>query len=405
MNSEQQYLDLFTANRELIDRNSAAAMNALREQAFADFARLGFPTRKVERYKYTDVAEAFAPDYGVNLKRVEFAVNPYEAFRCDVPNLSTSLYFMLNDAFWEKALPSAALPPGVVVCSLRRAAQEFPEKVEACYGRLARTGKDALNALNTMLAQDGFVLYVPKGIVVERPIQVINLLRSSVDFMLNRRVLVKAFLWYGLMGAVVSMAVAPVGIQSCSNPSPFLGGSDGESDQELRARVMDTFQRLPNGANAAFYEQGALSFDEVAAASVLPRNRGVGTVDVVVAAGSGQPDEELLEKLEDYFQTRREIAVDVQVLAPEEVGVTLSVQVKAKDGWDGSEVRTGVKNALQSWFSGERLAQDVLLAQLGSLIYGCEGVANYKIVSPAADVAIGADQLPVLSSISVEAMT
>ncbi len=105
MNSEQQYMDLFTANRELIDRNSAAAMNALREQAFADFARLGFPTRKVERYKYTDVAEAFAPDYGVNLKRVEFAVNPYEAFRCDVPNLSTSLYFMLNDAFWEKALP------------------------------------------------------------------------------------------------------------------------------------------------------------------------------------------------------------------------------------------------------------------------------------------------------------
>ena len=52
--------------------------------------------------------------------------------------------------------------------------------------------------------------------------------------------------------AVVSMAVAPVGIQSCGNPSPFLGGSDGESDQELRARVMDTFQRLPNGANAAF---------------------------------------------------------------------------------------------------------------------------------------------------------
>ena len=204
---------------------------------------------------------------------------------------------------------------------------------------------------------------------------------------------------------VVSMAVAPVGIQSCGNPSPFLGGSDGESDQELRARVMDTFQRLPNGANAAFYEQGALSFDEVAAASVLPRNRGVGTVDVVVATKSGQPDEELLEELEDYFQTRREIAVDVQVLAPEEVGITLSVQVKAKDGWDSTQVCTGVKNTLQTWFSGERLAQDVLLAQLGSLIYGCEGVVNYKIVSPAADVAIDADQLPVLSSINVEAMT
>ena len=205
--------------------------------------------------------------------------------------------------------------------------------------------------------------------------------------------------------AVVSMAVAPVGIQSCGNPSPFLGGSDGESDQELRVRVMDTFQRLPNGANAAFYEQGALSFDQVAAASVLPRSRGVGTVDVVVATGSGQPDEDLLEELEAYFQTRREIAVDVKVLAPEEVSLSVSARVKAKDGWDSTQVCTGVKNTLQAWFSGERLGQDILLAQLGNLIYGCEGVANYQIVSPAADVSIDADQLPVLSSISVEAMT
>lgn len=57
-------------------------------------------------------------------------------------------------------------------------------------------------------------------------------------------------------GTVLSMAVAPVGIRRCDNPEPFLGGSDGETDSELRKRVLDTFQRLPNGANAAFYEQG-----------------------------------------------------------------------------------------------------------------------------------------------------
>ena len=205
--------------------------------------------------------------------------------------------------------------------------------------------------------------------------------------------------------AIVSMAVAPVGIQSCGNPEPFLGGNDGESDEELRARVMDTFQRLPNGANAAFYEQGALSFPEVAAASVVPRSRGVGTVDVVVATGSGQPSESLLEELEDYFQTRREIAVDVQVLAPETVSLDLSVQVKAQEGWDSSQVRTRVKDTLQAWFSGERLGKDVLLAQLGELIYHCEGVANYSIVSPAADVALDPDQLPVLTSITVEGMS
>ena len=108
MNSEQQYIDIFTGCREMLDSHSAGAMNALRDKAFEDFTRQGFPTQKVERYKYTDVPAAFAPDYGLNLNRVEFPVNPYEAFRCDVPNLSTSLYFVVNDAFYRKSLPGVA---------------------------------------------------------------------------------------------------------------------------------------------------------------------------------------------------------------------------------------------------------------------------------------------------------
>ena len=58
------------------------------------------------------------------------------------------------------------------------------------YGKLADTSKDAIVALNTMLAQDGLLLYVPKGVVVEKPIQLVNILRADVNFMVNRRVLV-----------------------------------------------------------------------------------------------------------------------------------------------------------------------------------------------------------------------
>ena len=100
-------------------------------------------------------------------------------------------------------------------------------------------------------------------------------------------------------GAVTAMAAAPVGIAACTNPAPFAGGGDEEGDEGLRQRVLSTFRRLPNGANAAFYEQGALSFDQVAAASVLPRSRGRGTVDVVAATLEGMPDEELLGQLTD----------------------------------------------------------------------------------------------------------
>ena len=203
---------------------------------------------------------------------------------------------------------------------------------------------------------------------------------------------------------VVSMAVAPMGIASCTNPQAFAGGADGEGDEELRARILDTFRRLPNGANAAFYEQGALSFDQVAAATAVPRPRGVGSVDVIVSTLAGTPGEELLEQLQDYFEQRREIAVDVQVKAPTPVTVNVAVQVKAKGGWDKTQVLDQVEETLESWFDGKLLGQDVLLARLGSLIYGCDGVENYAVSAPAADLAVDAGQLPVLGTLSVEEM-
>ena len=96
-----QYIELYQEAGNLIKSQSADVMNAVRDEAFADFQRLGFPSKKVERYKYTDVAPLFAPDYGLNLNRFHIPVDPYEAFRCDVPNLSTSLYFVVNDSFYR----------------------------------------------------------------------------------------------------------------------------------------------------------------------------------------------------------------------------------------------------------------------------------------------------------------
>lgn len=190
MNSEQQYIDLYTQCREALCQHSAEPMNALRDEAFSHFKRQGFPTRKVERYKYTDMAELFKPNYGLNINRLNIPVNPYEAFRCDVPNLSTSLYFMVNDTFYHQALPKAQLPEGVVIDSLCSFATTHPEVVSQYYGKLADSATDSITALNTMLAQDGLVVYVPRNVKIDRAIQVINILRADVELMINRRVLI-----------------------------------------------------------------------------------------------------------------------------------------------------------------------------------------------------------------------
>lgn len=184
MNSEQQYIELYEQTRGMIFQHSSEVMNAMRDAAFEQFRSLGFPNRKVERYKYTDMQALFAPDYGLNLNRLEIPVNPYDAFRCDVPNLSTMLYFVVNDAFYSKVLPKGNIPEGVVIGSLK----EFA--TSQYYHRLASKDEDAVTSLNTMLAQDGLYVYVPKGVVLDRAIQIINILRSDVDLMVNRRVLI-----------------------------------------------------------------------------------------------------------------------------------------------------------------------------------------------------------------------
>lgn len=203
---------------------------------------------------------------------------------------------------------------------------------------------------------------------------------------------------------ITGMAVAPVGVSSCTNPEPCAGGCDQESDEELRARVLETYRRMPNGANAAFYQQEALTFDEVAAAAVVARPRGTGTVDVVVATMEGTPDQELLEKLVDHFEECREIAVDVQVRAPETKAVALQVAVAAREGATQEQTVAEVEAALRGWFTGKRLGQSVLRAELASLIYSCDAVVNYSIILPEQDIAVAVDVLPVLDSLTVEEM-
>ena len=188
MQSEQQYIELYGQARGIICEHSSDVMNSVRDEAFERFASAGFPSRKEERYKYTDMAALFAPDYGLNLNRLQIPVDPYKAFRCDVPNLSTSLYFVLNDMFYTHA--TAKLPEGVIIGSLKEHTARLESLTARLYNRLAGADRDAVTDLNTMLAQDGLFVYVPKNVKVDRAIQVINILRADVDLMVNRRVLI-----------------------------------------------------------------------------------------------------------------------------------------------------------------------------------------------------------------------
>ena len=184
-----QYIDLYTQCREMIDRHSAPPLNRLREAACQRLQRLGLPDTRQEAYRYTHIARLLEPNFGLNLNRLDFPLNPYDVFKCDVPNLSTQLYFLVNDRF-HPAHGVPALPNGVIFGSLKEAAERFPQLVERYYGGLSEQHEDGVTALNTLLAQDGVFFYVPRGVVMEKPIQLVNVMRADCDLMANRRLLI-----------------------------------------------------------------------------------------------------------------------------------------------------------------------------------------------------------------------
>ena len=139
----------------------------------------------------------------------------------------------------------------------------------------------------------------------------------------------------------------------------------------------------------------------VAEAKAVGRARGTGTVDVYIATERGTPDETLLEAVRADLQENREIAVDVQVLAPAQQTVNVTLEAAAENGRDFSAVKAALEQAMTAFFNGHLLGKPVLMAELVSLAFRQEGVENVRLVSPAADIAAGVGVLPVLGTLTV----
>lgn len=189
---EDQYIDLFTQNRDLIDSKSTKVLNDERNRAFEIFKALGFPDRKLEDYQYSDIAKEFTPDYGVNLSRLSTPINPYEAYKCNVHELSTNLFFLMNDILHTENQPASNLSKGVFAGSLKDFSEQHADICSKYYGKIVQLENNAIAAFNTMFAQDGFVIYIPDNIIVEQPLQLINILTANTDSLVNRRLLIIA---------------------------------------------------------------------------------------------------------------------------------------------------------------------------------------------------------------------
>ncbi|MDE6583016.1 MAG: Fe-S cluster assembly protein SufD [Duncaniella sp.] len=189
MNALKQYLDIYIGAAPALDDASAPVMNALRPAALDALRSARFPDKSDEGYEKTSVEDMMAPDYGINMIGINIPVDVARSFKCDVPAVSTLMGFILNDSFMPVKHLRDRLPKGVIFTSLRDAAITRPQLVEKYYGRLADLDNTPA-ALNTLLARDGAFIYIPRGVKVDRPLQLVDIFSAPSDIMGVRRVLI-----------------------------------------------------------------------------------------------------------------------------------------------------------------------------------------------------------------------
>lgn len=191
MDSLTQYIDLYKKYSTLVDQGSCEIMNRIRPEALEILENSGLPKKGSENYETIDLSEILSPDFGVNLARVNIDVNAQAPFKCGIPNMTSAMFFFRNDLYAETTKSQEALPEGIYVNSLKNFCDEFPFMAEKYYGKIADT-RNPLVALDTLLAQDGIVVWVKEGVKVEKPLQIVGTLENGMPLMAVRRVLIIA---------------------------------------------------------------------------------------------------------------------------------------------------------------------------------------------------------------------
>ena len=182
-----QFLGLYRDKTGDISANSAPLMNAHRDQAIERLEHLGFPVKGSEEYRYADIESVFKSDLQKQFGDNKISINIREIFHCDVPDLDTNLLLLVNGRYYNDGELIKKLPGGIIAGSLAQASKDYPEIVGKHYGRYAGNSNDGLVALNTAFAQDGIFIYIPEGVKVEKPVQVVNIMISDGDLMAQHR--------------------------------------------------------------------------------------------------------------------------------------------------------------------------------------------------------------------------
>jgi Fe-S cluster assembly protein SufD len=174
MELKEKIVSSYLAFENDIDINSD--IHDIRTEAFRNFEKLGFPTKKLEAWKYTSLNAVLKNDYSI-FPNKENAIQFADVKKYFIHDIDTYKIVFIDGKY--SSFLSDTTHDGKDVCLMSSALSNSKYKavIENYFNKIAK--QDNLTSLNTAFANEGAYIYIPKNVEVEKPIQIINFTTGS----------------------------------------------------------------------------------------------------------------------------------------------------------------------------------------------------------------------------------
>ena len=189
----------------------------------------------------------------------------------------------------------------------------------------------------------------------------------------------------------------------------FKGGTDTETDEELRDRYFDTIKKSYTSGNVAHYEAWTTEVSGVGLCKVYPLKNGNGTVEVVITDSNMLgASSELIESVKANIEEKRPIGANVSVVSATEKAINITANITLASGYSVEEVKSEFTNKVTEYLKDISFKSSyVSNARLGNLLLDTNGVFDYtefKINNLSTNIALSDIEVPKLGIIEFEVM-
>ncbi|CAA0166466.1 ABC transporter involved in Fe-S cluster assembly protein SufD [Tenacibaculum maritimum] len=181
MELKEKIVSSYVAFENGIDINSD--VHDIRTIALQNFEKLGFPTKKLEAWKYTSLNAVLNEDYSF-FPNKEVTVDLADVKKYFIHDIDTYKIVFIDGKY--SSFLSDTTHDGKDICLMSSALSKSKYKaiIEKYFNKVAK--QDNLTSLNTAFVSEGAYIYIPRNVEVEKPIQIINFTTGSEEAIMTQ---------------------------------------------------------------------------------------------------------------------------------------------------------------------------------------------------------------------------